>query len=49
VTAPRLFGGERMIQDGAVAIRGDEIVAAGSREDVHVDAERAGTRRCFPA
>ena len=40
VTAPRLFNGERMIQDGAVAIRGDEIVAAGPREDVGVEAER---------
>lgn len=40
VTAPRLFDGERMIRDGAVAIRGDEITAAGSREDVDVDAER---------
>ena len=29
-----------MIQDGAVAVRGDTIVAAGSREDVDVDAER---------
>ena len=40
VTAPRLFDGERMIRDGAVAIRGDEIVAAGRREDVGLDAER---------
>jgi imidazolonepropionase-like amidohydrolase len=40
VTAPRLFDGEQVIRDGAVAIRGDEIVAAGSREDVDVDAER---------
>ena len=40
VTAPRLFDGERMIRDGAVAIRGDEIVAAGRREDVGVDAAR---------
>ena len=40
VTAPRLFDGEQLIRDGAVAIRGDEIVAAGSREDVDVDAER---------
>ena len=40
VTAPRLFDGERLIQDGAVAIRGDEIVAAGRREDVGVEADR---------
>jgi imidazolonepropionase-like amidohydrolase len=40
VTAPRLFDGERLIQDGAVAIRGDEIVAAGRREDVRVAAKR---------
>jgi imidazolonepropionase-like amidohydrolase len=40
VTAPRLFDGERMIRDGAVAIRGDEILAAGAREDVEVDATR---------
>ena len=40
VTAPRLFDGERLIRDGAVAIRGDEIVAAGRREDVDVDAAR---------
>jgi imidazolonepropionase-like amidohydrolase len=40
VTAPRLFDGEQLIRDGAVAIRADEIVAAGSREDVDVDAER---------
>jgi imidazolonepropionase-like amidohydrolase len=40
VTAPRLFDGERLIEDGAVAIRGDEIVAAGRREDVGVDAAR---------
>ena len=40
VTAPRLFDGEHVLSDGAVAIRGDEIVAAGSRENVHVDAER---------
>lgn len=40
VTAPRLFDGERLIDDGAVAIRGDEIVAAGPRKDVEVDAER---------
>ncbi len=40
LTAPRLFDGERMIRDGAVAIRGAEIVAAGAREDVEVDATR---------
>ncbi len=40
MTAPRLFDGERLIRDGAVAIRGDEIVAAGRREDVGVDAAR---------
>ncbi len=40
VTAPRLFDGEQMIEDGAVAIRGDEIVAAGRREDVGIDAAR---------
>jgi imidazolonepropionase-like amidohydrolase len=40
VTAPRLFDGEQMILDGAVAIRGEEIVAAGRREDVDVDARR---------
>jgi imidazolonepropionase-like amidohydrolase len=40
VTAPRLFDGEQLIRDGAVAIRGDQIVAAGSRKDVDVDAER---------
>ena len=40
VTAPRLFDGEQLIRDGAVAIRGDEIVAAGRREDVDVDAAR---------
>ena len=40
VTAPRLFDGEQLIDDGAVAIRGDEIVAAGPRADVEVDAER---------
>jgi imidazolonepropionase-like amidohydrolase len=40
VTAPRLFDGERMLSDAAVAIRGDEIVAAGEREDVAVDAAR---------
>lgn len=40
VTAPRLFDGERLILDGAVAIRGEEIVAAGSRTDVDVEAER---------
>ena len=40
MTAPRLFDGERLIRDGAVAIRGEEIVASGSREDVDVDAER---------
>jgi hypothetical protein len=40
VTAPRLFDGERLIEDGAVAIRGDEIVATGRREDVSVDAAR---------
>ena len=40
VTAPRLFDGERLIRDGAVAIRGEEIVAAGSRESVDVDANR---------
>jgi len=40
VTAPRLFDGVRLIQDGAVAIRGTEIVAAGARADVDVDAER---------
>ena len=40
VTAPRLFDGERMIRDGAVAVRGDEIVAAGRRDDVDVQADR---------
>ena len=40
MTAPRLFDGERMIRDGAVAIRGEEIVAVGPREDVDVDAGR---------
>ena len=40
VTAPRLFDGERLIEDGAVAIRGGEIVAAGRREDVDVNAAR---------
>ncbi len=40
VTAPLLFDGERLVRDGAVAIRGDEIVAAGAREDVDVDATR---------
>ena len=40
VTAPRLFDGERLIRNGAVAIRGDEIVAAGARADVDVDAKR---------
>jgi imidazolonepropionase-like amidohydrolase len=40
VTAPRLFDGERMIRDGAVAVRGDEIVAVGARGDVDVDAKR---------
>lgn len=40
MTAPRLFDGERMIQDGAVAIRGAKILAAGRREDVGVDAGR---------
>jgi hypothetical protein len=51
VTAPRLFDGERMVQDGAVAIRGAEIVTAGRREDVGVDAARtiALPRPCYPA
>jgi imidazolonepropionase-like amidohydrolase len=40
VTAPRLFDGERLIQDGAVAIRGEEIVGAGARVDVDVEAKR---------
>jgi len=40
VTAPRLFDGEQLIDDGAVAIRGDAIVAARPRADVEVDAER---------
>lgn len=40
VTAPRLFDGEQLILDGAVAIRGEEIVAAGAQEDVDVEAER---------
>ncbi len=40
VTAPLLFDGERIVRDGAVAIRGDEIVAAGARRDVDVDAAR---------
>jgi imidazolonepropionase-like amidohydrolase len=40
VTAPLLFDGERLVRDGAVAIRGDRIVAAGAREDVDVDAAR---------
>jgi imidazolonepropionase-like amidohydrolase len=45
VTAPRLFDGERMVRDGAVAVRGGEIVAAGSREDLDVDAKRTITLR----
>ncbi len=40
VTAPRLFDGDALIRDGAVVIRGDEIVAVGRREDVSVDAAR---------
>jgi imidazolonepropionase-like amidohydrolase len=40
VTAPRLFDGHALIRDGAVAIRGDEIVAVGRRDDVDVDAAR---------
>ena len=40
MTAPLLFDGERLVRDGAGAIRGDEIVAAGAREDVDVDAAR---------
>jgi imidazolonepropionase-like amidohydrolase len=40
VTAPRLFDGKRLILDGAVAIRGEEIVAAGAQADVDVDAKR---------
>ena len=40
ITAPRLFDGQALISDGAVAIRGDEIVAAGRRDEVDVDAER---------
>lgn len=40
ITAPRLFDGERLIRDGAVAIRGATVVAAGSRDDVDVDATR---------
>jgi imidazolonepropionase-like amidohydrolase len=40
VTAPLLFDGERLVRDGAVAIRGDEVVAAGARDDVDVDAAR---------
>ena len=38
VTAPRLFDGERLIRDGAIAVRGGRIVAAGARSDVEVDA-----------
>ena len=40
ITAPRLFDGLTLIRDGAVAIRGDEIVAVGRRDDVDVDAAR---------
>jgi imidazolonepropionase-like amidohydrolase len=40
VTAPLLYDGERLVRNGAVAIRGDEIVAAGARDDVDVDAAR---------
>jgi imidazolonepropionase-like amidohydrolase len=40
VTAPRLFDGERLIADGAVAIRGATVVAVGLRGDVDVDAAR---------
>ena len=40
ITAPRLFDGERLISDGAVTIRGGEIVAAGGRADVDVEAKR---------
>ena len=40
VTAPRLFDGQSLIRDGAVAIRGDQIVAVGRRNDVDVDADR---------
>jgi imidazolonepropionase-like amidohydrolase len=40
VTAPRLFDGERMIRNGGVAVRGDEIVAVGARGDLDVDAKR---------
>jgi imidazolonepropionase-like amidohydrolase len=40
VTAPRLFDGQALIRDGAVAIRGDEIVAVGRGGEVDVDAAR---------
>jgi imidazolonepropionase-like amidohydrolase len=40
LTAPRLFDGERLIRGGAVAIRGEEIVAVGTRADVGVEAKR---------
>ena len=40
VTAPRLFDGRALIRDGAVAIKGDAIVAVGKRNDVDVDAKR---------
>ena len=40
MTASRLFDGERMIRDGAVAIRGGEIISVGASEDVDVDAAR---------
>lgn len=38
VSADRVFDGRRMIGDGVVVVRGDEIVAVG--EDLDVDAER---------
>lgn len=40
IAAPRLFDGERLILDGAVAVRGGTIVAVGPQGDLGVDAER---------
>ena len=40
LTADRLFDGRELVRNGAVAIRGAEIVAAGPRDEVDVDAAR---------
>lgn len=40
VSADRLFDGRELIDDGAVAIRGDEVVAVGAADDLDATAPR---------